>query len=149
MVAVRLAALAFLFAALVGSAVPVLGAAATNMTVVKAPLDQERVIDGVSVGCTGIGQSKNEPRWLGYSVRLEFSDPTGAYLANEVVAVSDARGRRLVAVSCEGPWILLRLPPGEYQAKGWLPNSPGQPVSASFRAPARGQLRRVLQFPNP
>jgi hypothetical protein len=53
----------------------------------------------------------------------------------------------LVAVSCEGPWILLRLVPGAYKAKGWLPRWPDRPVSATFRAPAKGQLRLVLQFP--
>jgi hypothetical protein len=32
-------------------------------------------------------------------------------------------------------------------ASPWLPGSPLAPVSASFRPPAKGQRRRVLQFP--
>jgi len=115
---------------------------------VALPLDQERNVDGVGVACTGIGQTKADPRWLAYSVRLEFSNPAREYLANEAVAVSDPSGRRMVAVSCEGPWILVKLPAGAYRATAWLPRSPESPVSASFRAPAKGQLRVVLQFPS-
>jgi hypothetical protein len=108
---------------------------------------QERTVGDVGVACTGIGQSKHDPRWLSYSVRLEFSDPAREYLANEAVAVSTAAGRELAAVKCEGPWILFKLPPGAYKATGWLPGSPLAPVSPSFRVPAKGQLRLVLQFP--
>ena len=77
------------------------------------PLDGERTIDGV--GCTGIGQSKTEPRWSAYSVRVEFSNPAREYLANGAVEVFDRSGHSLTAMRCEGPWILLRLPPGTYK----------------------------------
>jgi hypothetical protein len=114
---------------------------------VTVALDQERTVGDIGVACTGVGQTKADPHWLSYSVRLEFADPAREYLANEAVAVSDASGRELAAVKCEGPWILFKLPPGAYKATGWLPGSPLAPASASFRAPAKGQLRLVLQFP--
>jgi len=122
---------------------------APAMAATPIPLDQERMIDGVGVACSGIGQSKADPRWLSYSVRLEFSDPARDYLADEAVAVTNAAGQRLAAVKCEGPWILIKLPPGTYRVTGWLPGSPDKPVSAEIHAPAKGQQRFVLEFPNP
>ena len=110
-------------------------------------LDAETTVNGVPVACTGVGQTKADPKWLAYSVRLEFSNPARDYLADEAVAVSDAKGRRLAAMSCEGPWILLKLPPGPYTVEGWLPGAAAATAHAAFRAPAKGQLRLVLVFP--
>ncbi|HEY5071025.1 MAG TPA: hypothetical protein VII63_03240 [Caulobacteraceae bacterium] len=136
------------FAAASIAALPSLAAVVgeTDSSVVVG-LDQERNIDGVGVACTGVGQTKADPHWLTYSVRLEFSNPSQEYLADEAAAVFDASGHRLAAVSCEGPWILFKLPPGAYRALGWLPGAANRPVGANFRAPAKGQLRLVLRFP--
>jgi hypothetical protein len=115
---------------------------------VAVPLDQERVVGDIPVACTGVGQTKADPHWLSYSVRVEFSNPAKEYLANEAVAIFDVSGRKLAAASCDGPWILFKLPPGAYTARGWLPGSSTSPVTASFRAPGKGQLRLVLRFPS-
>lgn len=114
---------------------------------VAVPLDSEQVVNAVSVACTGIGQTKADPRWLAYSTRIEFSNPAREYLANEGVAVFNAAGARLASVTCEGPWLLFKLPPGAYRAEAWLLDQPAASSSASFRAPAKGQLRLVMQFP--
>ena len=117
--------------------------------VVGVPLDSERMVNGVDVGCTGIGQTREDPRWLAYSVRIEFSNPARELLANEGVTVTTSAGRPVVAVTCEGPWILFKLPPGAYRAKAWLPGPPTPPATASFRAPATGQARVEVQFARP
>jgi hypothetical protein len=114
---------------------------------VVVPLDAERVVNGVAAACTGIGQTKSDPRWLAYSTRIEFSNPAREYLANEGVAVFNAAGERLASVTCEGPWVLLKLAPGAYRAEAWLRDQPAASSSAKFRAPAKGQLRVVMQFP--
>jgi hypothetical protein len=112
------------------------------------PLDGEATVGGVGVGCTGIGESKLDPKWQAYPVRVEFSDANNAYLANEVLTVRNASGAELLTVFCEGPWILLKLPPASYSVVGRVPGTSAQPRTANFRPPSHGQMRLVLKFPD-
>jgi hypothetical protein len=121
-------------------------APAPDPTVV--PLDSEATVNGVGVGCTGVGQTKLDPRWAAYPVRIEFSDAENAYLADETITVWNASGDPILTVSCEGPWILLKLPPGAYRVEGRIRNPAVQPRTATFRPPSRGQMRLVLKFPD-
>jgi hypothetical protein len=115
---------------------------------VAMPLDGEITVGGVGVGCTGIGQTKDDPRWLTYPVRIEFSNPRREYLADADVDVATARGRPLVSVSCEGAWVLLRLPPGTYSVRAKLNNSKTPAANTKVRARAHGQVRAVVVFPD-
>jgi hypothetical protein len=111
------------------------------------PLDSERAIGGVNIGCTGIGQQKHDPRWLAFPIQVEFARPDGAYLGDEALNVMDHSGKVLASVTCEGPWILLRPDaPGEYSFKGWLPGSAASPSGGVFHIPAKGRSRMVLHF---
>jgi hypothetical protein len=110
--------------------------------------DAPTIVNGVDLACTGIGQTRKDTRWEAYGVRLEFSNARNEYLTGAVVVVRDARGRELVNVACDAPWILLKLPKGAYRVDGRLLESAAKPRSAPFRAPASGQLRVVLQFPD-
>jgi len=121
-------------------------ATAASAEPVKAPLDGETSVGGVPVACTGIGETKLDPRWAGYAVRVEFSGPKNEYLANVAITLWDARRHELFSVSCEGPWILLNPAPGGYRIEGRLLDTPAKPRTASFRPPAKGQMRLVLQF---
>jgi hypothetical protein len=111
-------------------------------------LDQETNVSGVPVACTGIGQTKDDPRWLRYPVRVEFSNAHNEYFANVEIAVWDRSGRPVVSVSCNGPWILLDLPPGRYRIEGRLLDVAAKPRTAPFSPPTHGQMRLVLQFPD-
>jgi hypothetical protein len=112
---------------------------------VRVPLDQQVTINGVDVGCTGIGQSKDDPKWLAYPVRLEFADPKQDYLANERVTLASGAGAPLLDVACEGPWVLMKLPPGRpYKVTADVPGAP--PQTATVRAPVHGQKRFVMTF---
>src|SRR5690242_11935112 len=79
----------------------------------RIPLDGSTTLGGIDVGCTGIGQTKDDPKWQAYPVRVEFADPHQAYLANETVTLADSKGHELLQASCEGPWVLLKLPVGK------------------------------------
>src|SRR5471030_755219 len=109
------------------------------------PLDTATTVNGVEVACTGIGQTKLDPRWLAFPVRVEFSDALDNHLADEVATFFDAAGRPILSVQCEAPWILLKLQPGAYKVEGRLVNSPAMPRSAPFRPPAKGQMRLILK----
>lgn len=111
-------------------------------------LDQETQVNGVPVACTGIGQTKDDPHWLSYPVRVEFSNARNEYFTDVEITVSDRAGHTVVQIGCEGPWILLKLAPGNYRIDGRLLDTPAKPRSAPFSPPAHGQMRLVLQFPD-
>lgn len=115
---------------------------------VALPVDAETKVNGVDLACTGIGQTRDDPRWGAYGVRVEFSNARNEYLAGAAMELRDRTGREILSVSCDAPWILLRLPPGGYSVEGRLLESTAKPRSATFKPPAQGQTRVVLQFPD-
>ena len=115
---------------------------------VRVPLDQETTVGGIGVGCTGIGQTKNDPKWAAYSVKLEFADAQRALLANETVSLSSGK-TEILDVACEGPWLLLKLPAGKaFTVEANLAERSTAPRSANVKAPAHGQATFVLTFPD-
>ena len=126
-----------------------LAAANASAQPTRVPLDHETTVGGIGVGCTGIGQTKNDPKWRAYPVRIEFAGPGGEYLANETLILSDAKGAEMLEVSCEGPWILLQLPPGKpYKVEGRAGRSGAATASATVKAPGHGQATFVLHLPD-
>lgn len=140
----RLAALAVALG-IAGSA---LAATPPPLAPVVLPVDSPTTVNGVEAACTGVGQTRNDPQWQAYGVRVEFSNARNEYLVGGAIMVRDSAGRELVNVSCDAPWVLLRLPKGAYRVEGRLTGSDAKPRSAPFEAPAAGQLRVVLQFPD-
>jgi hypothetical protein len=135
-------------AASLGAVLALAGGAAAVAQPVRVPLDHETVIGGVPVACTGIGQTRNDPKWLAYPVRVEFADTAHGYLAGEVLDLSDAAGQPVLQVACEGPWILLKLPPGvSYKVSARVAGGHVPPQTATIKAPSQGQARFVLTFP--
>lgn len=118
---------------------------------VPVPLDGQAVIDGIEVGCTGIGSdARSNPRWQAYPIRVEAAEVGGDYLAYETVTLAQAGGPPILSVRCEGPWVLFRLPAGRaYNVEGRAdgPAGGGATASAHFRVPSQGQARVVLRFP--
>jgi hypothetical protein len=114
---------------------------------VAVSLDTETVISGVGVGCTGIGGTKNDPKWLAYPVRLEFANTKREYLIGMIVTLSDAKGTPLFTVSCQGPWLPLKLPDQKSYHVEARPTAGGASESTAVKSPAKGQTRVVLVFP--
>lgn len=111
------------------------------------PLDTPTTLGGVETVCTGIGQeAQQDPRWLTYPVRIEFSNGGAQYLSGAQVNLSTAGGRQLVSVNCPGAWVLFRLMPGAYKITAMLTGQPGGTSSATFSPPRAGQKRIVLDF---
>jgi hypothetical protein len=129
-------------------ATAIASAAAAQPPSIAIPLDTSVAIPGGEAACTGIGQTRDDPRWAAYPVRVEVSDAKNQYLADATIVVKDAKGRPIIQASCAGPWLLLKLAPGAYSAFAQLSNSPARPRSAPFHTPSKGQLRVVLQFPD-
>ena len=77
------------------------------------PDGQAMDINGVQSVCTGVtSDTRMNPEWKNYSLRLEFAGQGGQYLGDETVNVS-GHGQNY-SVHCRGPWVLMMLPPGSY-----------------------------------
>ncbi len=114
----------------------------------SVPLDTETTVSGVPVACTGVGQSRLNPHWDSYPVRVEFSGADNALLADEALRILDEKGAEVVSVSCEGPWILLKLAPGAYSIEGWLIGEDAKPQRGFFKVPRNGPTHLELRFPD-
>ena len=109
------------------------------------PRNRPTDVRGVQAVCTGVdSDSRADPRWPGYPLKLEFASANGAYLAFAQVSVADAKGKPVVSVRCPGAWLLLGLPPGEYKVTVAVPNMPDQ--TTAFAVPRTGQKSVVMRF---
>jgi len=110
-------------------------------------MDTPITVNGVDTACTGIADSKDDPRWKTYPVRIEFSNGGAQYLAGAHVSL--AKGSNvLAAFDCQATWVLFRLPPGNYTVTGTILGSSAKPRMAKFSPPRGGQKRIVLRFPD-
>lgn len=99
-------------------------AAACAAVLVSAPLvpqtasaaDEVMQQNGISYACTGIGESKDDPRWAGFALKLAYAvQPDGALLSDVTARIRDASGRLVLDVHCpDSPWLMAQLPPGRY-----------------------------------
>ena len=140
---IRPLAAGFAVLAIAGVALP----ARADPTEVK--LNEETTIGGIGVACTGVGQSRDQPQWRTYPVKLVFADPKGLLLADVTVTVTDAKGAQGLQMRCEGPWVLLKLPAGEsFRVQAQLTQSGTAPRTNTVRAPSHGQATVVFTFPD-
>jgi len=137
-------ALALSASALAGSALLAPAANAQG----SQPMDTATTIGGVETVCTGIGEQAQNPQWLAYPIRVEFSNGGAQYLSGAHVELAGSGGRPIASLDCNGPWVLFRLAPGgTYKVSATLMSQPGGgTASATFTVPRSGQKRVVLDF---
>jgi hypothetical protein len=98
-------------AILLGSALLVPIASATSDEVAKASSGVSYVSGGVSTeAIDGLRSMEKE-----FNLKLVFALNTGAYLADVNVTIDDASNKVLLDTMSEGPWLLAKLPTGNYQ----------------------------------
>jgi hypothetical protein len=118
------------------------------MDVEPMAVDRDVVLGDVQLACTGIGDTRADPKWATYPVRVEFSNAKNEYMVDTLVALVDARGEVVLVVRCDSPWLLLKPPPGTYAVYAHLTDSAARMRGARFTVPTHGQKRVVLQFPD-
>src|SRR5215469_4708597 len=111
------------------------------------PMDNPVTLNGIETVCTGIADSKDDPRWKTYPVRIEFSNGGAQYLAGAHVALSQG-SKQLTSLDCSASWVLFKLEPGNYSVTATLLDSNAKPRMAKFSPPKTGQKRIVLRFPD-
>jgi hypothetical protein len=110
-------------------------------------MDTPVQMNGLETVCTGVGETKDDPKWLSYPVRIEFSNGGAQYLSGATVRISHG-AETVGSLDCPGAWVLLRGAPGEYRVDVTIDNSSAKAVDASFRMGSGPQKRIVLRFPD-
>ena len=55
-----------------------------------------------------------------FNLKLVFATTSGAYLSDVRVLIADTKGHALLETTADGPWLLAKLPTGEYQITATL-----------------------------
>ena len=110
--------------------------------------DTPTTINGVETVCTGVGSSKDDPRWAAYPVKIVLATTDGANLANAHVSLSQG-GKDVVGLDCDAPWILFKPAAGSYTATATLKVGGGT-TSQNFTTDGTGPQKEItLTFARP
>lgn len=74
--------------------------------------------DGISYVSGGVGDESTDRlnSMAGeFNLKLVFAMKSGEYLSGVRVVIIDAKGKTLLDTTSEGPWLLTRLPAGNYR----------------------------------
>jgi len=97
---------------------------------------------GVKTLSTGVGEEERVPA-SGYSVRFEFAELGGAYLAQVAVVIKDGSRKTVVELVSKGPWLWANLDPGLYRITATAAN--GRKQGAEFTVEAgRTEVVRLV-----
>jgi hypothetical protein len=108
------------------------------------PLDTPMTMRAVEAVCTGIGSdSRTDPRWGAYPLRIELAGRGGQFLGDAQVSVIKD-GEDVASVGCGGPWVLFKLAPGAYTISAEVE---GTTRTAKVSVGTKNQTRVVLRFP--
>jgi hypothetical protein len=107
--------------------------------------DEELTYQGIQYACTGVGESKEDPKWKTYPLKLMFTAGTKAYVADVSVTVQDGSGNVVLKATCDSPWFLARLKSGNYSVMAQALGAGSKTVQVSV--PAVGQKEMVIRFP--
>ena len=107
------------------------------------PMDTPMSMRAIEAVCTGItADTRADPRWSAYPLRIEVVNAGGEYLADAQVTLSKG-DEALAAVNCAGPWVLFKVMPGAYTVSAEIS---GVTKNARATVGGSGQARVVLRF---
>jgi hypothetical protein len=119
-------------------------AAGIARSALSAP-DPELAYGDIRYACAGVSEdSRIDPRWSGYSVKLVFAAADGGFLGDVRVKIVDSAGGEVFAAHCLAPWVLVDLPPGKYQVEAVARQSHTQ--NFPLTVPAGGQREHTSRF---
>ena len=73
--------------------------------------------DGVPFITGGVGKDERtelKKQFKEYNCRIELANKFGEYLYKAKVSIRNAQNKEILKTDTAGPWILVRLPEGEY-----------------------------------
>jgi hypothetical protein len=131
------------FAAICGASLFAVGPALAQPMAMDRPVQ----MGDLTVACSGIGSAKDDPQWLTYPIRIEFSNGAAQYLSGAHVMLSKG-GHTVADFDCPGAWVLVKGQPGGYRVEATIDGSQAKPVNAPFDMGTGAQKRVVLRFPD-
>lgn len=111
----------------------------------KIPTDQPLTYNGHEYACTGIAESRLDPRWSRYPLKLVFVGAGGAYLGDVDVRIMRPDGTTAMRVHCPSPWLVADLPAGRYEVDAVANGRFRQTLSVNVGRTA--QARHVVRYP--
>lgn len=109
------------------------------------PQDPIETRDGIRHACTGVGLgAREDPRWRAFAVRIEFAAASGRYLAGVATEIEDPAGQPVFSITCNGPWLVLDLPPGNYRVTASVE---GERETRGLTVGESGQTVLTIRFP--
>jgi len=126
--------------------------AVAGLTVLTVPTfavqDTPSTVNGVETVCTGVGSAKDDPRWTSYPVKLVIANTSGQNLAAMQVSLTKG-GKPVMQTTCDAPWVLFKLPAGQYKATATAADS-GMSQSTSFKTSGSGAQQEItIMFNSP
>lgn len=80
--------------------------------------DPVKTKNGITYMCSGIGESKDDPRVSSFPMKIVFATNSSALYSDVNVKVTDASGKSVIEIFCDGAWLLVKAAPGSYQVTG-------------------------------
>lgn len=71
---------------------------------------------GLQYVCTGIAESKFDPQWEAFPLKLVVATVEGDYFGDFTASIADGSGTTVFDAHCLAPWMLVNLPAGSYTA---------------------------------
>ncbi|MPZ42666.1 MAG: carboxypeptidase regulatory-like domain-containing protein [Betaproteobacteria bacterium] len=109
--------------------------------------DASRSASGVEFTSGGVGLAARQQLAAQsgqYNLQLEFAyAPEGEYLSAVQVDIADARGNNVLSTVTDGPWLMARLPAGNYTVKAQFS---GETRTQQVNV-GPGKRRVVMRFP--
>ena len=99
-------------------------------------------------GGVGIDEREQMESWAqDYNLKLSFAEKSGVYLADVGVVVEDRRGKQLLNMTANGPWLYLQLPSGDYTIKATV-NGETQQIK-NVQLQNDGHVTRIVRWDLP
>ena len=111
----------------------------------ELPYNQPKTIDGVETMCDGSSlNDRRDGNSAGYTLRLEMVGKGGQYLGGETITVNG--NEHQLSVTCQGPWVLMKLPAGSYKIAADVPEAGHKEMNV--RVSGTGQQVVMMRWPN-
>lgn len=99
--------------------------------------------DGIEYAITGVAESKDDPRWKDFPLKLVFATVRGELYSDVMVRIFAAdRKKKIFKIKVDAPWLVVRLNPGTYYIEVDGPTK----KSATVNVPSRGQAEYTFKW---
>lgn len=100
---------------------------------------------GITYLCSGIGESKNDPRVSSFPLKIVFATNSGALYSDVNVRIYDEQKKAIFENFCDGAWLLVQLSPGAYAVTATDPKGLSRSCNVNV---ATSQTQCTLRWPD-